>query len=393
MKQRGVPLGKDITFFYSNPVERETALPVADIARERGYRVSLTDEPFQKAEIGLYSQHHCFPANTRLSLVMLHDMAQGQLDWPNLWRREPWHRFDAGILPGETWTQRWRESCWHPYSRPRLGVFPLGWPKSDSALADREQDSLAAQTLRDNLGLQHNHTVLYAPAWENHNKQDEFVRSLMDLPVNLLLKQFPWDDQWPEMVRAVAEANAVHRNIADNVHVVDPDMSIMDCIELADVLVSEESSCLLEALLLGKPTISVTDWLIPDTVPARMPAAPFDVLIRTPKAGMRQSVTDLLADLPQHREQAAGLRDRNFCHLGESAQLIMNLVDALVETGQPPPELKAETPTQPLGRVPLGDMAHQQLRNAVYRTKHRLNIKQPLKATLAGALRRGRGAE
>ena len=38
---------------------------------------------------------------------------------------------------------------------------------------------------------------------------------------------------------------------------------------LADVLVTEESSVMVEALLLGIPVVAVTDWLIPDRNPPR----------------------------------------------------------------------------------------------------------------------------
>ena len=99
---------------------------------------------------------------------------------------------------------------------------------------------------------------------------------MTDLPVNLLLKQFPWTDEWPDMVRNVAAANAMHRDIAPNVHVLDPDISIMHAIGIGDVMVSEESSCLVEALLKGRPAVSASDWLVPDTHPPRLPAAPFD---------------------------------------------------------------------------------------------------------------------
>jgi hypothetical protein len=387
MVGRMTAVNRDITFFFSNSVERETVLPVYEVAVRRGYTCSLSEHPFQKAEIGLYCQHNCFPANSKLSLVMLHDMAQGQLVWPNLWRMEPWHRFDVGILPGETWARRWRDSSWHPYSRPRQGVFALGWPKSDASLRDRSAESAGASAVRAQLGLKHDATLLYAPAWENDGKQEDFVNTLMDLPVNLLLKQFPWTDQWPDMVTEVARVNQLHENIADNVHIVDPTISIMHCIELADMLVSEESSCLLEALLLAKPTIAVSDWLIPDTMPPRLPAAPFDVIARTPRVKLRETVEEFLADLPRHRREAERLRDLNFCNLGNSAELVMDLVDSLVENGRPPTTLRPEIPAFPLRQVPPGDIAHRLVRNAVYRGKYLFNIKQPLKATMAGYLR------
>jgi hypothetical protein len=375
-------LQKDITFFYSNPVERETVLPVHNEALARGYLANLTDNPFQRSEIGLYCQHRCFPKNAKFSLVMLHDMGQGQLDWPNLWKREPWDLFDIGFLPGDSWVSRWHQSAAHPYAHPRTGVYNVGWPKSDYILESREGESPETIALRESLKLEHDISILYAPAWENDGKQDEFVNLLMDLPVNLLLKQFPWTEEWPTMVKEVARVNKLHDGIASNVHIINPDISIMNCIELADVLVSEESSCLIEALLLGRPTVSVSDWMIPDTTPSRLPAAPFDVLLKTPKAKLRQTIENLLLDMSAAKLKARELRDNNFSNLGTSAKLIMDVVDSIVDQSKPLPSLRAEsTELAPCG-IPLGDRFNRHLSNLVYTSKYRLGIKGQLKSIL-----------
>ncbi|MEH6589915.1 MAG: hypothetical protein V7746_06670 [Halioglobus sp.] len=375
-------LQKDITFFYSNPVERETVLPVYNEAIHRGYMASLTDNPFQRSEIGLYCQHRCFPKNAKFSLVMLHDMGQGQLDWPNLWKREPWHEFDIGFLPGESWVTRWHQSAAHPYAHPRKGIYNVGWPKSDHILESREGESPETTALRESLNLEHDISILYAPAWENDGKQDEFVQSLMGLPVNLLLKQFPWTEEWPTMVKEVARVNQLHDGIAPNVHVVNPDISIMNCIELADVLVSEESSCLMEALLLGRSTVSVSDWMIPDTTPSRLPAAPFDVLLKTPKAELKQTIERLLLDMPAAKLKASELRDNNFSNLGTSAKLIMDIIDNVIDPGQPLPELRAESTELTPSAIPLRDRFNRHLSNLVYTSKYHLGIKGQLKNIL-----------
>lgn len=369
---------KEITFFYSNPVESQTATPVAAEAEQRGYVTRLTDKPFEQAEIGVYCAHDCFPRHAKFSVVMLHDMGQGQLNWPNMWRLEPWNDFDVGILPGEVWEQRWQQSCGHRYSRPREGVYTLGWPKSDSIFAAGDtQISAAAADLRASLGLRHEVSVLYAPAWENDGKQDEFVRALMDLPVNLLLKQYPWTDEWPDMLANVAAANALHRDIAPNVHILDPSVNIMHAIEIGDVMVSEESSCLIEALLKGRPAVSVSDWMVPDTQPPRLPAAPFDFLIRTPKAGLRDVISDIVQDLPRYRAAAIAERERNFSNLGDSARRIMDLIDALVEERDPP--CSRVRPQHEAGPLSAADVYRKYLRKSVYTIKYRLGIKQPLK--------------
>ncbi len=369
---------KELSLYYSNPVERQTAAPIAAEAERRGYQVTMTEDPFLKSEIGVYCSHDCFPRNSRLSLVMLHDMGQGQLHWPNMWRFESWNDFDAGILPGDVWAERWQQSTGHPFAHPRLGVFKLGWPKSDSIFAqDNNVLSDAAEALRRQLNLQHDISILYAPAWENDNKQDDFVRALIDMPVNLLLKQYPWTDEWPDMVANVAAANAIHRGIAPNVHVLEPNVSIMHAIELGDVMVSEESSCLIEAQLKGRPAISVSDWLVPDTHPPRLPAAPFEFLIRTEKSKLGQTVAEVVDHLTTYKTAAAKHRDENFYNLGQSSARIMDLIDALADEHELP--ATSLSPRHEPKPVTVNDQFKKYLRKGIYTTKYRLGIKQPLK--------------
>lgn len=56
--------------------------------------VSFTRDIFAPAEIGVYCQHVCHPENSRFSVILLHDLAQGHK--PNIWEYEPWNKFDIG---------------------------------------------------------------------------------------------------------------------------------------------------------------------------------------------------------------------------------------------------------------------------------------------------------
>lgn len=75
------------------------------------------------------------------------------------------------------------------------------------------------------------------------------------------------------MLAARAHVNAMHRDISPNVHIVDPDVNIMPVLEQTNIVISEKSSVLIEALLLTRPAVSVSDWKITDTCPS-----PFAVL-------------------------------------------------------------------------------------------------------------------
>ena len=67
-----------VTFFHEGPSEFRTVQPVAQVAEERGYEVSFSQDPQVPAEIGIYCSHHPDPSNASFSVVMLHDFGQAQ---------------------------------------------------------------------------------------------------------------------------------------------------------------------------------------------------------------------------------------------------------------------------------------------------------------------------
>ena len=89
-------LKKDLTLIYSDSAEKSIFKPIADEASKRGYKVTLTDDKFVKCEIGIYCQHVKFPQFSKFSLIMLHDIIQQYGNWPDLWLREPWNKYDIG---------------------------------------------------------------------------------------------------------------------------------------------------------------------------------------------------------------------------------------------------------------------------------------------------------
>ncbi len=340
-----------ISFFYTDEIERQTLEPIAQEAERRQYRVRFTDRMDEAAEIGIYCSHRPDPSNAKMSAILLHDLAQRHDMWPDFWRVEPWNRFDVGVLPGPAWRKRWQACAWQPEARPRLGVYELGWPKSDVIFRDPESFQRNVTALRDGLHVGHRRSVLYAPSWENDGKQDDFVRSLRDLPVNLLLKQAPWPEAYPQVLENIRRMNELHRGCAENVYILDPNLGIMPCLGLADLLVTEESSVMVEALLLGIPVVAVSDWLIPDRNPPRHAMIPFDFPVKTTRAELQRTVADVLANLDQARLDTARLRDEQFTCLGQSAARIMDAIESAWEGREPAivaVEANLATPAKPL---------------------------------------------
>lgn len=284
----------EITFFYTDMGEYYNLEPIAAEAKKRGYQTIFTSDIKQKAEIGIYCQHVCYPGNAKFSVILLHDMAQGHNRWPNIWKAEPWNHFDIGIVPGEMWASFWSKCACQSYANPRHGVYAFGYPKSD--LVNSSSLERQAQELRKQLNFKYDFSILYAPSWEYGEKEDDFVRALASLKVNLLIKQAHWSDEYGYIIHNIEQMRAMHENQYDNVYYIEPRESIMTALKLCDMVVSDESSVMVEALMFHKPSIAVTDWLIPDTNPARCAIMPIDCFIKCKKVELREYTEKLISD-------------------------------------------------------------------------------------------------
>ena len=321
---------KDITFIYSDNAEKSLYKPLYKEAKKRGYNARLTSNPFARCEIGVYCQHINFPQYSKFSVIMLHDIIQQYGNWPDIWFREPWHKYDIGILPSEEWVNNWNKVSQNYYTCPRVGMFKVGWPKADDVA--RIQNS----TYRDEFYKKYNmdinkKTILYAPAWENDNKQDDFVKAMQLLDVNILIKQGPFpEDKFPEIVKNIKEMEKLHTGVP-NVTILDPKTNIFEVIAVSDILVSEESSTMCEAILMGIPAISVSDWLIPDCTPSRFPECSYSFVTMTKIAELTTCVKNMLSDYSKYKAKAEDYSKKNFSNIGNSSKMIMDLIDDCVE--------------------------------------------------------------
>lgn len=322
-------LNKIITFIYSDTAEIQLFEPIYNEAIKRGYISKMTNDVFEYCEIGVYCQHINFPQFSKFSVIMLHDITQGYNRWPDFWFLEPWNKYDLGILPNKEWSDRWKLSSNLFYARPRLGVYELGWPKTDIL------SGINIKLMRDvklkEYGLDNSkRTVLYAPAWENDNKQDDFVRSMLCLDVNILIKQAPFNPLvHPEICNNIRRMNELHKNIS-NVTILDPSVNIIDAICASDILVSEESSTLCEAVMLGIPAVSVSNWLIPDVTPSRFPFDVHTFAIKCKKEDLSNCVFNIINSYEKHSNNAKKYSTENFKNIGQTSKIFMDLIDSCV---------------------------------------------------------------
>lgn len=322
-------LKKDITFIYWDSSEKSMYLPILEEAKRRGYVTKLTDNKFEKCEIGFYCQHVNFPQHSKFSVIMLHDIIQAYSDWPNLWYKEPWNKYDVGILPSKQWEDNWNQCSQWAYACPRKGMYKVGWPKAD-VIKDLQTKASKEDFFRKHNMDINKRTILYAPAWENDGKQDDFVKSMQKLDVNILIKQGPFPEKdYPVIVKNIREMYDLHKDIP-GVTILPPSTNIFEAIAVSDVLVSEESSTMCEAAMMGIPAISVSNWLIPDVTPCRFPKCDYDFVIMTLKEKLTDCVKQILDNYDSYREQSKEFAERTFSNIGNTSTMIMDIIDDYV---------------------------------------------------------------
>jgi hypothetical protein len=322
---------KSITFIYTEKIEYSLYLSIEKSAKERGYDVKYSNNIFAKDDIVIYCQHDCYPChNSKLSLVMLHDLGQQHGLWPNIWIRENWNKFDIGLLPNKEWVKMWNNASICSLANPKIGCFEVGWPKSDMVVDSKFE--IETQNLADKIGLNRNlRTVLYAPSWENDNKQLEFVESLENVNVNMLIKHYPLradnKDERP-IIENVKRMARICKN-KERVYILNPETNIFLALALADILVSDESSTLLEAMLFGRASVSVVDWLVYDnsTGSWHFPTVPYEFVIKTKKRELKNTLLEILNDFDAKIEKVITYRDSNYINIGKAGKRIIDIVE------------------------------------------------------------------
>lgn len=319
---------KKITFIYTDKVEYQLAEPIAEEAKKRGYEVEFTDDIFHKGEISFYFQHICYPKRSKFSVVMLHDLGQQHGFWPNMWQNEFWNDFDLAFLPNKEWVDMWHNASCYNFVRPKHSCYYSGWQKADKIKENIFEDECNKIITEYKIDTSKK-TILYAPSWEWDNRQLQMIKACENLDVNLIIKQFPWNPEtYPEQIRIINEMNKKSTGI-ENVYVLDSSISIFNAINISDILISEESSTLYEAMMLDKPVIAVSDWLIPDTTPPRLPEFPYDFAIHIKKTEIRETIIKLLKN-NEYSEKIITYRKENYPNMGNASTRILDILDAIL---------------------------------------------------------------
>jgi len=336
-------LKKEITFYYQDHLEFQSWFTISNEAKKRGYSVIFSNDMDLKSEIGFYCSDFNKPENSKFSFVMLHGMDQGRVRWPNIWVTWPWNNFDIALLPGQEWSNRWRDCSWDPYAHPRVGVYEVGSPKADLIFDDQYEFDKELQKMRDGLNLPFEKTVLYAPSFETDEKQNDVVNAVLDLKVNLLIKHWVTKDDkddYPDVWLNIKQANEKHRKMGSQIKILDPKLSIMYCLGLADLLITDESSVAYEALLFNIKTVSVRSWKMrtSNSVPSRL-IQPAPISYSSSLGHLSKNIEKFIYS--KEKVKGEKLREKHFSNLGVSAKKIMEIVDLSINKVKPSNSIEA----------------------------------------------------
>jgi hypothetical protein len=323
---------KEITFFYRDECEKWATENIFYEAKKKGYKVKYSKNLQEKCEIGIYPLDEYKKTHSKLSIVMLHGMDQGRIFWPNHWSKEPWNNYDIGFLPGRSWVDRWQKSSWDPGSQTKKGVYETGWPKSDRLFDIEFKDNVKA--LRKKLKLNYKNTILYAPSFETDNKEIDVCNSLKNLKVNLLIKHWLTKKDYKDnldLKKNIQKANKYAINNTSNTTIIDPNLSIIDALAISDILITDESSVLYEALLLDIPTLSVSDWLMRtnnSSVP-RLIRPSKDCYKAVKLNQLNEEINKILKQKEYIKKKIKYFKNYHYSNLGKSSKIILSIIDRI----------------------------------------------------------------
>jgi len=334
-------MNPEITFFtkYGDGQDRAAMEEIANEASDRGYGITFSTDYSTPAEIGVYARYRP-EMNSKLSVVMFHgiDDAYNQTYWPG----PDWGQFDIGLLPGKRAVENWKNQSHHPEAKPRLGAFEVGWPKADRVVSDEFEQKV--NNIASELELHSERVILYAPTSEDHGKIHQFVDHCGEVADKLLIKHAPYEQlAYTDEYDSLDELYAVYDS-DDDIHIFDPTDDIMVCLSLADIVVSDQSSVLNEAMLTNTIPVSVSDWPIRSGSIASEKDFRTDFVIDTCERNLNQTVQEVYNEYEDLTSELKREQNEHYSFLGESSALILDLIESVIEG--------TEYPVQPVEPKP-----------------------------------------
>lgn len=326
-----------ITFYHKYPYggqDKAAMEPIAQKAQDQGFSVEFTTDYSTDAKIGIYARNRD-TINADLSVIMFHGIDDAYR--AGYWQSHDWSLFDIGLLPGEYAVKQWQKQAHLVEANPKLGMYDVGWPKADqlyTAKMDADQ-----RRLQDRFDINDDdRVVLYAPTSEDHGKIHDCVSACTPVTDHLLIKHAPYEElEYNDRYDSLAELYTEYEH-HEGVYIIDQQESILPSLLLADIVVSDQSSVLNEALLTDTIPVSVQDWQVRSgtTVAEKEYQLPFTE--QPTQSNLQEKIDVIYEQYNQRRTALRRQREQHFSHLGDSADIVIALISAYIMDGIMPIE-------------------------------------------------------
>ena len=316
MKRR---INKVLHFYIDEPREVDVLRPMAYELEALGYEARFTTDFQQRSEVGIYACHanRFFDFETgwwgslpsSVSIMCAHDLDQVDPSKPMYFTNDGWHLFDLALVPNDSFLTAGSRATHLGYLLPRMGLVATGWPPSDHALGNNAKEfGKRTEALRSTLGLTSSKAILLACSWSEPRHLAE-LRSAVEGSEWTIIARYPTlTDQpstkspWFQRLQQRStdlEASRVAASKFNDVVVPNLDVDLYSLLSISELVVSNGSSVLLEGVLMGRPGISVTDWLLPDGPDGydqKEPQVFNDGVIRGASKGLREMINKAQSD-------------------------------------------------------------------------------------------------
>lgn len=320
-----------IVFIITDGISQDTWAPLIKEAGERGHEVVATNNINEAGDIGFYCDDYSIPGKQNICIVSINGLDQDHVVRPHYkkyFEKHNWGLFDLGLLPGPRWMDGWLGFPHSIRTSPRLGIINIGWPKSDPLF-------LYGDPAKKQSDLAKPDTVLYAPQTEQDGKQTQVVNAINKIGLKLVIKHWESPDYaavYPELLNEDYFSNLEYENEKakkfQNVTVLDPTSNFINALDKADILITDQSSVIYEAALVGIPAISVHGWKHA-CGDCKGPQPSPDLCGVAEEGNLAEFLSDIMNDYQTYVNCAKQLRSNNFKNLGKSSKMVIDIVEQI----------------------------------------------------------------
>ena len=313
---------KKIAFYYQDLPQKHLFEYIANKVDKKKFDVIFTKNLNIKSDFGFYSDvpKYIDKIYSKISFITIGGMDQGKLFWPNFWLKENWSRFDYGILPGRNWADMWKQSSWYDGSRPKKGMLLMGWPKSEALLKKNKKKNVRS--------------ILYAPCFETDNKGKDVVDAITNTNIRLLIKHLPWNQKRDKIkFKDLRENNKkiniyAKKKLGVRAQIINSKENIMNFYSKTDILVTDESSCIYEALLFNVPSVSCSDWpmRINNVNKPRAIKKNKSICIYTNRKNLASKISNIFNNLNKYKLMIKNKKNKHFSYIYDSSKNISSFL-------------------------------------------------------------------